>query len=122
MTNDFEVDPKVLIVTYPCFILTSGIAPGFICHEITGGGKAVTILTDEDLLDRYRWDLGLHDRPALQFDSPAELLRVLRKFPSDVTHVVVDPPQTFAQSRLVRSFKIGGFKKRLARPDEGDSR
>lgn len=112
---EFDIDPKVLIVTYPCFILTSGTVPGFICHEVAGGGKAVTILTDEDLLDRYRWELGLHDRPALQFDSPAELLRTLRKFPADITHVVVDPPQRFAESTRVRSFRMGGFRRRLAR-------
>jgi hypothetical protein len=116
----FEVDPRALVVTFPCFILTSGVPPGFFCHEIDDGGKAVAILTDDDLLDRYRREMGLDDRPALQFDSAAELLSRLRKLPEAITHVVVDPPQRFRESQVVRSFLIGAFKKRLGRSIDSD--
>lgn len=111
--QDFPIDDSACVVAFPCFILCNASGAGFVCAELAdGSGFAVAVLTDTDALDRYRQEIGLPGRNALQFNTGAELLEAMENIPPAVTQVILDP-LGIGSGRGHRVLEIHRFRERL---------
>jgi hypothetical protein len=108
-----QPNPNAVAIVFPCFIVQSSNGQGFVFQDIEDGDKAVCILTDEDLLERYLSDIGLIGRRASRFDRAVDLLENLENIPPAITHVIVDPPK-LKGTKTVCPIRIESFKNCLA--------
>ena len=78
-------------VHFPCHALLTEDGERFVTEPADDGTAALVLLTDDDLLRRYRDARGLIGLPVLVPDADA-LSRLIRALPADdVTHVTFDP-------------------------------
>lgn len=113
--NDEILEPKenAIVVTFPCFILQSSNGKGFVCHEYDST-RAVVLCTDDHILEQYRQDIDLVERPAYQLNTASELLDCLADMPPELTHVLLDPPRFSDAIQDQRGYEINRFRERLA--------
>ena len=61
--------PTLFIPTFPCFCVFADDCKGPYLVETGGGNRALLVLTDDDLLRRFR-ETGEVAGPTIRFDSP----------------------------------------------------
>jgi hypothetical protein len=82
-------------VHFPCYALLADDAERFVTEPADDGTAALVLLTDDDLLRRYRDRRGVVGLP-VEIPDPGHLGRLLRALPADdVTHVTFDPNPRF---------------------------
>lgn len=82
-------------IHFPCYALLTDDLSRFVTEPAADGTAALVLLTDDDLLRRYRQARGRVGLPVEVADAPA-LARLLRVLPADdVTHVTFDPAAGF---------------------------
>ena len=82
-TEEFEL-------VFPCFAINE---KGPIVRQFDDGRVALVILTDNDLLERYRQDNNLAGE-TIQFDNERQLVQYLMKVPNAIAYITVDPAQS----------------------------
>jgi hypothetical protein len=80
---------------FPCYALRSPGGKGFADEPASDGTRAVVLLTDEDLVERYHRDRGLEKHLPVVVADVGSLARFLRRVPPAVTHVTFDPSTHF---------------------------
>lgn len=82
-------------IHFPCHALLTDDLSRFVTEPAGDGTNALVLLTDDDLLRRYREAKEVVGTPVEIPDAPA-LGRLIRQLPADdVTHVTFDPSPTF---------------------------
>jgi len=74
----------------PCFSILADDCRGPVIAETRAGNKGLVVLTDEDLLRRFREEHGVIG-PTIRFEFVGQLAEYLDALPADVTHVAFDP-------------------------------
>ncbi len=74
---------------YPCFSIFADACSGPVLSD-TEKGKALLVLTNEALLEKYREEGGING-PTIRFDSARQLVCYLDVLPSNVIYVAFDP-------------------------------
>lgn len=82
--------PTDFAPTYPCFGLFDDDCRGPYLVSTGSGSSALLILTDDDLLERFRKQTGSVG-PAIRFDNAAQLVLFLDSLPNTVTYIAFDP-------------------------------
>src|SRR5207253_2696083 len=77
-------------VHFPCHALLSEDGRGFLAETAADGSTALVLLTDDDLIRRYR-DARATVGVAVPVADARQLRRVLKAVPAHVTHVTFDP-------------------------------
>ena len=80
---------------FPCYALRDPGGATFAVEPASDGTRAVVLLTDEDLVERYHEDKGLERHLPVVLADAGSLARLLRKLPRGVTHVTFDPARRF---------------------------
>ena len=80
---------------FPCYALRRPDGPGYADESASDGTRAVVLLTDDDLVERYQRGHGLEDHHPMILADVGSLNRFLRKQPHAVTHVTFDPSKRF---------------------------
>jgi hypothetical protein len=81
--------PTQFVPTFPCFGLFAEDCRGPYLVK-SASGIALLLLTDDDLLDRFRNENGAVG-PVIRIDSAPQLILFLDSLPQNVTHVAFDP-------------------------------
>jgi hypothetical protein len=76
--------------TFPCFSILADDCRGPAIAETGGGNTGLIVLTDEDLLRRFREEHGAAG-PTIRFEFAGQLALYLDALPGDVKHVAFDP-------------------------------
>jgi hypothetical protein len=85
--------PTGFAPTFPCFsVLDKTFRVPCCVKSISGVG--LVVLTDDDLLDRFRRNDAGAVGPVVRCDSAPQLLLYLDSLPEWVTHVAFDPTET----------------------------
>lgn len=95
-------------VHFPCYAVLSEDGRGFLAESAVDGSTALVLLTDDDLIRRYRESRGTMG-VAVPVADAKQLRRVLKALPRHVTHVTFDP-----SPRFHRRYPVGVLRKRLA--------
>ena len=95
-------------VHFPCYALLSEDGRGFLAETAADGSTALVLLTDDDLIRRYR-DARKTVGVAVPVADAKQLRRVLKALPGHVSHVTFDP-----SPRFHRRYPVGVLRKRLA--------
>lgn len=82
-------------LAFPCFALVRNLRRGCVAECANDGTLSLVVLTDEDLLRRYRKQKVARTAVPYRFDSPEELRAFLRALPAQITHVTFDPTRRF---------------------------
>jgi len=82
--------PTQFMPMFPCFSVFTDECRGPYLVKTESGSKALLVLTDEDLLRRFREQERVVG-PTIRFDMAAQLVLYLDALPQDVTHVAFDP-------------------------------
>src|SRR5688500_1926492 len=72
---------------FPCYALRCPGGKGFADEAASDETRAVVLLTDEDLVERFHRDRGLAKHLPVVVADAGSLARFLRKLPPAVTHV-----------------------------------
>ena len=80
---------------FPCYALRGPSGTGFAVEPASDGTRAVVLLTDDDLVDRYHKDRDLERHLPVILADAESLARFLRRLPPAVTHVTFDPSKRF---------------------------
>ena len=80
---------------FPCYALRSPDGPGFADEPASDGTRAVVLLTDLDLVERYHLGRGMEKHLPVVLADVRSLGRFLRRQPPAVTHVTFDPSKRF---------------------------
>ena len=96
-------------VHFPCYALLSEDGRGLLAEPAQDGTTSLVLLTDDDLIRRYRDSRKTVGVPYAVPDA-AHLRKLLRAMPKSVTHVTFDPSPTFH-----RRYPVGVIRARLAR-------
>jgi hypothetical protein len=59
-------------------------------HPFEDGRVALVLLTDDDLLQRYRREHGFVG-PTIRFENAPQLTLYLNSIPQNITHITIDP-------------------------------
>jgi hypothetical protein len=81
------------MVNWPCFAMMAEDCKGPFVQPISANGSpglALVILTDEDLLRKFRADGG-HVSPTIRFELAGQLLFYLEALPEAIGFVWLDP-------------------------------
>ena len=90
--NEKKSDFQYMIM-FPCYTLASQSGQGVVIQPMDDGHIAIVLLTDEDLLQRYREANNLQGA-TITFNNAFELLAFCDDLPQNVTHVTIDPKST----------------------------
>lgn len=85
--------PSQFVLMFPCFAIMSENGRGAVIQELSDGRIALVLLSDEDLLRRYRVEHQFVG-PTIRFEFTPQLVLYLDTLPPEVTHVIVDPART----------------------------
>ncbi len=80
---------------FPCYALRDPRGAGYADESASDGTRAVVLLTDEDLVERYHRDRRLERHLPVVLADVGSLARFLRRQPPAVTHVTFDPAKGF---------------------------
>jgi hypothetical protein len=80
---------------FPCYALRPPSGAGFAVEPASDGTRAVVLLTDDDLVERYHRERNLNRHLPVILADARSLARFLRKLPPAVTHVTFDPAKRF---------------------------
>jgi hypothetical protein len=80
---------------FPCYALRVPGAAGYAVESASDGTRAVVLLTDQDLVERYHAEKGLERHLPVILADAGSLARFLRRLPPAVTHVTFDPSKRF---------------------------
>jgi hypothetical protein len=80
---------------FPCYALRRPDGKRYADESASDGSRAVVLLTDEDLVERYSRDRELAKHLTVVLADVGSLARFLRRLPPDVTHVTFDPSDGF---------------------------
>jgi hypothetical protein len=75
---------------FPCFSVFTDECRGPYLVKTESGNNALLVLTDEDLLGRFRKQEGVTG-PTIRFEMAGQLVLYLDALPQDVTHIAFDP-------------------------------
>ncbi|MGA2067442.1 MAG: hypothetical protein ABSG86_20900 [Thermoguttaceae bacterium] len=82
------------MVMFPCYTIASRSGQGVVTQPTEDGDQSVVLLTDEDLLQRYREEHALPGA-TITFNNAVELLFFFRTaLANNATHVTIDPKET----------------------------
>lgn len=96
-------------VHFPCHALLTEDGERFVTEPADDGTASLVLLTDDDLLRRYRDARGLVGLPVPVPDADA-LARLIRALPGDdVTHVTFDPNPA-SHRRYPRAVILGALR------------
>lgn len=95
-------------VHFPCYALLSEDGRGLLAESVGDGSTALVLLTDDDMIRRYRDARNTVGVP-VEVSDARHLRRVLKAMPAGVTHVTFDP-----SPRFHRRYPVGVLRKRLA--------
>ena len=95
-------------VHFPCYALLTEDCSGFLAEGIGDGTVALVLLTDDDLIRRYREARKLDGVPYRVTDA-RQLRRILKAVPVGLTHVTFDP-----SPRFQRRYPVKLLRKKLA--------
>lgn len=95
-------------VHFPCYALLSEDGRGFLAEAVGDGTAALILLTDDDMIRRYRESRGTVGVPVRVGDA-RHLRRVLKAVPAGLTHVTFDP-----SPRFHRRYPVRVLRKKLA--------
>ena len=82
--------PAQFAPTFPCFSVFDDTCKSPCFAAVSNQGKGLVVLTDEDLLDRYRRSNPEAIGPAIMIDSGPQMVLFLDSLPG-VTHIAFDP-------------------------------
>ena len=82
--------PTQFMPTFPCFSVFTDECRGPCLVRTSSGNNALLVLTDEDLLRRFREQEGATG-PTIRFEMAGQLVLYLDALPQDVTHIAFDP-------------------------------
>jgi hypothetical protein len=103
-SGDDLVEDDRFVLTFPCFTIMNTNGKGGVVLPQDDGNIACIILTDEDLLQRFREEHGLHGSP-LRFEHYGQLFLFLRTLPPSVTLIAFDPGKAAATVYPVERLK-----------------
>ncbi len=83
-------EPAKFMLMFPCFAIMTPSGKGAVVQHLEGGRTGLVLLSDEDLLLRYRREHGLSG-PTIRFDHAAQVALYLEGLPPEITHVILDP-------------------------------
>lgn len=89
MSDDLKYRDDTFLMPFPCFAVESSNGRGFVYQDYDKG-KAVVLLTDDDLAQRYRAQHKLTGQP-IQLNNTVELLAFLEQMPTAIGFVTLDP-------------------------------
>jgi hypothetical protein len=93
-------------VHFPCYALKSEDQRGYLAEPAPDGTVSLVILTDDDLIRRYR-DMRQTVGTVDELADASALRKLLRKMPEAVTHVTFDPAQRFHRRYPVEVIRAG---------------
>lgn len=103
------------LLVFPCFAIMSSDCRGGVILELTDGTAAAVLLSDEDLLDRYRIEHKLVG-PTVRFDHAGQLALYLNMTPQRLSCVAIDPSP--AEPTIVSKADVIRRAMELANADE----
>lgn len=82
-------------VPFPCYALLRPVGMEFVTESANDGTEAVVVLTDDDLLRRYRNRRATGPTLPVALATPDDLSVFVAGLPAEVTHVTFDPAKKF---------------------------
>ena len=104
------------VLVFPCYAIESESCSGPFVRRFDDGRIAIILLTDDDLLERYRRQHGLHGA-TIQFDDEPQLVLYLDDMPTNITHIIIDPGEKSIFTASIADF----FRKFLSQFGDSDS-
>ena len=100
---------REFFLPFPCFALAHKGGRGFVVEPAADGTAALVVLTDADLLRRYKAPRRGAKLVSVRLNGPADLRAVVMGLPAAVSHVTFDPAPHFH-----RRYPVGVLSRSLA--------
>ncbi|MGL6096709.1 MAG: hypothetical protein ACRC7O_13045, partial [Fimbriiglobus sp.] len=78
-------------VAFPCYALLKPNGGGFVAEGAADGSAALVVLTDDDLMRRYRRTRRGRGAAPVTLAAPDDLATLVAGLPRAITHVTFDP-------------------------------